>query len=134
VFRADAQGRVRFANARWSELVGGPGQVGSLRDLAVEEDREVVDQLVARAGADRGQACSADVRSLAGNTFNLVLRAIGVGYVGPHHLVGVLQEVTDTAALSEQPSRDALTDAHPGSQLARHFRPLEGNGRTGKSW
>lgn len=116
VFRSDHEGVVTFGNVRWFELVARRGPVTTLFELpapdAVDELREAWARLVgeardlSRPGDDtvRLEFPAADGERL------LALHCRRVDSTdGPPTVVGVLSDVTDTAALRYRADHDGLT-------------------------
>jgi len=115
VVRADAEGRVEYSNARWSELVAPIGEVNALRDLVEHDARELIDEtlrtLVRSTGASAG-AATIEVRSADGDrSLQLSLRAVGDPGGGKRTVIGSVHDITATAELRQRAEYDPLTNA-----------------------
>jgi diguanylate cyclase (GGDEF)-like protein len=142
-FRADADGRILFANARFWSLAG-TREVTALHELAAPFDAGIVTgalDAVARRGDDDGAAASAgpagdgettqiEFRSRDdGRTLSLRLGAVRAN--GPHRgtVVGVLIDATSTVELRTRARTDPLTGLLNRSALSEHLDDVLADGR-----
>ncbi len=114
VFRADADGRLTFANQRWHELVGTRHGEPPLRiqDSVHAEDRLDVSRKVLALSAPFGpENATMEVRDVAGaHLFHLTLRAVGIrGGAKDSSILGSMQDITSTVALRHRADHDELT-------------------------
>lgn len=109
VFRADRDGRITYANARWYALVGAEQPLERLEQLVPEADAARVRAEVAAAAAPGAPAHGVfEVAASDGRRFALAYRRVQAAGV-PETLVGVLTDITETVELRRRAERDDLT-------------------------
>jgi diguanylate cyclase (GGDEF)-like protein/PAS domain S-box-containing protein len=110
VFRAKANGEITYANARWYSLITGmPGPVSGLTGLCNGDDRDLLLRLLKELEATPASAGQLEFTSADGvRRFSLRYRGVETSTSG-NALLGVLEDITDTAALRFSSEHDSLT-------------------------